>query len=71
MNLNKKYQYVKKDKYNNNIVITVNERYILLSYWPIWTNKMQDRTGDVYTLTYYNFKDCVNDFITINWACEI
>jgi hypothetical protein len=50
-----------------NEIIFVTERQILFIYWRYWSTQML-RVGKSPMITE---KNCINDFIVVNWATEI
>ena len=49
-------------------VVTVSEDEIRSTYWPYWYKNMCEKFGQEFIDNNYSFKDCLTDWITVNWA---
>ena len=52
-------------------VETKSEEDIRREYYPVWYQIMCERFGKEYVDSTYCFLDCVEDWITVNWAWEV
>jgi hypothetical protein len=52
-------------------VVTVSEDDIRKYYWPYWYNRMCEKYGQKYVDDIYSFKECLDDWMVINWAWEV
>ena len=51
-------------------VVTWSGEDILLNYYPYWYERMCKKLGKEYVDQNYGFEDCLEDWITVNWARE-
>ena len=51
-------------------IVTVSEEDIKRDYWPYWYEKMCKEFGQEDVDSKYTFEDCLDDWITVNWAWE-
>lgn len=49
---------------------TMSEDEIRKEYWPQWYQKMCEKFGQAHVDEQYCFEDCLQDWITVNWAWE-
>ncbi len=56
---------------NVNTVVTVSEEDIRRDYWPFWYERMCKKFGKERVDNTYNFEDCIDDWIVVNWAWEV
>ena len=52
------------------IVVTISEDEIREDYWDHWYFLMCKKFGKEHVDNNYNFQDCLEDWITVNWAWE-
>ena len=52
------------------VVETFSEDEIIEQYYPWWSDQMKKKYGEVYFEEIYCKKDCIDDWIVINWAWE-
>ena len=55
---------------NTNSVVTVSEEDVRRDYYPYWYDKMCKKFGKEVVDRDYSFKDCLDDWIVVNWAWE-
>lgn len=58
------------DDNGNNVKETISEDEILKQYWNYWYEKMCAKYGRDIVDTNYTKQDCIDDWVTINWAYE-
>jgi hypothetical protein len=49
-------------------IVTKSEQDIRREYWPYWYERMCDKFGQAEVDSKYSFEDCLDDWITVNWA---
>jgi len=64
-------EYCPESLFGENLVITVSESDIRRQYWPYWYDQMCKRFGKLHVDSKYNFEDCLDDWIVVNWAWEV
>lgn len=50
---------------------TLSEHDIMATYFPFWYKKMCDKYGKTTVNNQYTWEDCLDDWITVNWAVKI
>ncbi len=55
---------------NGGYVVTLSEQQILDQYWDYWYGKMCEKFGEEHVNTNYSRRDCLDDWIIVNWAWE-
>ena len=55
----------------SNRVETVSEEWIRKEYYPHWYKRMCDIFGELKVIADYNFNDCLDNWIAVNWAWEV
>lgn len=53
------------------MVKTITEEGIAQHYWPYWYERMCRKYDKQYVDETYTVEDCIEDWVTINWAWEI
>jgi len=53
------------------ILVTKSEKEILDEYWDWWYDKMCEKFGKEHVDANYSSKDCIDDWIVVNWAWEV
>ena len=74
MNLEEKmkyYRYHCPSPLGLDIVRTLSEEQILCEYGPYWYDQMCEKYGKEYVKENFTSKDCIDDFIVVNWAYEV
>lgn len=54
-----------------NTLVTLSEQEILDQYWEWWKEKMIKKFGKETFEEKYSEKDCIEDWVVDNWACEL
>ena len=49
----------------------LSEKDIFVQYFPYWYGKMCEKFGAEYVNEKYSWKDCLEDWIVVNWAVEV
>ncbi len=52
-------------------VITVSEEEIRKTYFPYWRYRKSERTGEPCPDSNFEFEDCLDSWIVVNWAWEV
>jgi len=52
-------------------VQTMSEQEIRETYYPYWYDLMCKKFGKEHVDKTYNFEDCLEDWIIVNWAWEV
>ncbi len=55
----------------NDIVVTLSESQIIEVYWHYWQEKMIYKFGKEYFEANFSEKDCIHDWVVVNWAWEV
>ena len=58
------------DLNDTDIVETFSEDEIIDQYYPWWSDKMRKKYGEEYFEKTYCEKDCIDDWVVVNWAWE-
>lgn len=61
------FQYSEYTEPPGSVLITVTEEQILEIYWDYWVDRILEANKDHLICK----ENCIQDFITINWAWEI
>ena len=67
----KYYRYHTRSSLGFDIQRTLSEEQILCEYWPYWHDRMCEKYGKDYVKENFTNKDCIDDFIAVNWAYEV
>ena len=51
-------------------IVTISEDEIKRTYWPYWYERMCKKFGKTEVDAKYSFKECLEDWIIVNWAWE-
>ena len=51
-------------------IVTISEDEIKRTYWPYWYERMCKKFGKTEVDAKFCFKDCLEDWIIVNWAWE-
>ena len=54
----------------NEYVETLSEAEILKIYWDWWKEEGIKRWGKEHFEANYSEKDCIKDWVVVNWACK-
>lgn len=65
------YSYIEPDENDKPVTITMSEEEIRALYWDSWYTRMCKKFGKEYVDQHYSFKECLQDWIVINWAWEV
>jgi hypothetical protein len=60
----------KEDGSIDDYVVTLSEEEIIKVYWDYWQEKMIFKYGKEYFQANFSEKDCIEDWIVVNWAWE-
>jgi len=52
-------------------VVTKSEEDIRKEYYPYWYGRMCQRFDKEYVDNNFTFEECLEDWVTINWAWEV
>ena len=52
-------------------IVTVSEDDILRDYYPFWYKRMCNKFGKDQVDQKYSFKECLEDWILVNWAWKV
>lgn len=52
-------------------IITKSEDEIRAEYFPWWQERMIEKFGKEEYEKTYSFEECLEDWCTTNWACEV
>jgi hypothetical protein len=55
----------------NDIVVTLSEAQILEVYKDYWQERMIAKFGKEHFEANYTDKDCIEDWVVVNWAWEV
>jgi len=55
----------------NEYVETLSEAEIIKEYWNYWKDKMIAKFGKEHFEANFSEKDCIEDWVTVNWAREV
>jgi len=61
------FSYIEPDQE----VQTMSAQEIRETYYPYWYDLMCKKFGKEYVDKTYNFEDCLEDWIIVNWAWEV
>lgn len=50
---------------------TLTENDIRKEYYSYWYEQMCKKYGEEYVNDHYSWKDCLEDWIVVNWAVEV
>jgi hypothetical protein len=64
------WYYVDHDEHGNSKVVVISEEEIIEQYWPYWYKQACDKFGKDYVDQTFEKDDCIDDWITINWAWQ-
>lgn len=57
-------------KHKDDEVIVMSEDEIRKDYWDYWYEQMCERYGKEHVDKNYNWNDCLDDWVIVNWAWE-
>ena len=66
----KRYIYYYRDMDDKDCSVIMTENQIIDYYWPIWAKLMIEKYGDLYH-PLVTRQNCIDDWITVNWASEV
>lgn len=64
------YDTYKRDPSKDSYVVTLSEEEILKEYWNYWQERMIAKFGKEHFEANYSEKDCIEDWVVVNWAWE-
>jgi hypothetical protein len=67
----KYYRYHTYSPLGFDIQRTLSEAQILDEYFSYWYDQMCEKYGKEYVDKNFTSKDCIDDFIVVNWAYEV
>ena len=75
MKLDMKYYSYNTYSYKENgdideFVVTLLEAEILKEYWDYWQERMIHKYGKEHFEANFSEKDCIDDWVVVNWAWE-
>lgn len=59
------------DENNINVTEIYSDQQIITEYWVYWYIQMCKKFGKDYVLEKFTVQDCINDWVTVNWAIKI
>jgi hypothetical protein len=60
----------KEDGSINDFVVTLSEADVLKVYWDYWQERMIYKYGKEHFEANFSEKDCIEDWVVVNWAWE-
>lgn len=67
----RKFEIHYPDANGNDVTEILSENDIFAQYFPYWYEKMCEKYGDREVAMNYSWKDCLEDWIVVNWAVEV
>jgi hypothetical protein len=67
----KYYRYHCPSNLGLDVTRTLSEEQILCEYGLFWFDKMYQKYGKEYVDANFTSKDCIDDFVVVNWAYEV
>jgi len=64
------YNTWKRDPTKDSYVRTLSEAEIIKEYWGYWQERMIAKFGKEHFEANYSEKDCIDDWVVVNWAWE-
>ena len=55
---------------SDSFVVTLSEEEIIKEYWDYWQERMIAKFGKEHFETNFSEKDCIEDWVVVNWAWE-
>ena len=55
---------------SDSFVVTLSEEEIIKEYWDYWQERMIAKFGKEHIETNFSEKDCIEDWVVVNWAWE-
>ena len=67
----RKFEIHYPDANGDDVTETLTENDIFVQYFPYWYDKMCEKFGIEEVNAKYSWKDCLEDWIVVNWAVEV
>jgi hypothetical protein len=58
------------ENYETDKIVTMSEEEIRKDYYPWWYEQMCKKYGQEHVDATYSFEECLEDWVTVNWAWE-